>query len=106
MRSIHSFRSRRQATTISNLKPTRRRRIKLLHLPKHTSSSTTVSATTAARTTPSAAMHRRLRNLQRLVPGHTHETDLNHLFQRTADYIFALQLKLNILKDLTSFYGL
>uniref|UniRef100_A0A0A0LJ57 BHLH domain-containing protein n=1 Tax=Cucumis sativus TaxID=3659 RepID=A0A0A0LJ57_CUCSA len=104
MRSIHSFRSRRQATTISKLKPSRRRRIKLLHLPKHTSSST-VSATTN-RTTPSAAMHKRLRNLQRLVPGHTHETNLNHLFQRTADYIHALQLKLNILKDLTSFYGL
>ncbi|KAG6598843.1 Transcription factor UPBEAT1, partial [Cucurbita argyrosperma subsp. sororia] len=105
MRSIHSFRQRRQATSTANLKPTRRRRLKLVHLPKNTTSSSAISAA-ATGTTPSPAMHKRLRNLQRLVPGHNHDTDLNHLFQRTADYIQALQLKLNILKDLTSFYGL
>uniref|UniRef100_A0A7N0RGC2 Uncharacterized protein n=1 Tax=Kalanchoe fedtschenkoi TaxID=63787 RepID=A0A7N0RGC2_KALFE len=53
---------------------------------------------------PAVVLQRRLRELQRVVPGSSH--DMGALFRRTADYISMLETKVAALRELSSTLGL
>ncbi|KAG2699234.1 hypothetical protein I3843_07G182700 [Carya illinoinensis] len=46
----------------------------------------------------------KLMQLQRMIPD-CHETDMETLFPRVANYILLLQVKVNALKNLSTLYG-
>ncbi|XVF47805.1 hypothetical protein PTKIN_Ptkin03bG0140500 [Pterospermum kingtungense] len=52
---------------------------------------------------------RKLQQLQRMLPAGAAcpcpEINMETLFQRTADYIFLLEVKLSLLRNLSTFYG-
>lgn len=52
---------------------------------------------------PSRAVERRVRTLQRLVPG-GRRLQQEQLFLRTADYIFLLRLQVHVLRELSKLY--
>jgi hypothetical protein len=51
-----------------------------------------------------SSLQRKLRQLQRIIPG-CNEMDLETLFPSIANYILSLQIKVNILKNLSTLYG-
>ncbi|KAL0013415.1 hypothetical protein SO802_000484 [Lithocarpus litseifolius] len=59
-----------------------------------------VKNSTAANT----SIQRKLRQLQNIIPG-CNEMDLETLFPRIANYILSLQVRVNILKDISTLYG-
>ena len=49
---------------------------------------------------------RRLRELQKIInPGSFNEMNLGNLLQKTANYIFDLEAKVNVLRNLSRLYG-
>nr|DAD27572.1 TPA_asm: hypothetical protein HUJ06_029040 [Nelumbo nucifera] len=63
-----------------------------------------VMAPLVGRKTIRPSIEGRLKKLQRIVPG-CQELDVDALFQRTADYILALELQVSTLKSLILSFG-
>ncbi|KAM3714465.1 hypothetical protein ACB098_01G337200 [Castanea mollissima] len=56
-------------------------------------------------TAVNTSIQRKLRQLQKTIPGCSNEMDLETLFPRIANYILSLQVKVNILKNISTLYG-
>ncbi|KAG2692204.1 hypothetical protein I3843_08G041200 [Carya illinoinensis] len=55
-------------------------------------------------TTVKSSVQRKLKQLQRIIPGCL-EMDMENLFPRVANYILLLEEKVNVLKNLSTLYG-
>jgi hypothetical protein len=52
------------------------------------------------------SIQRKLRQLQRMIPNCSHEMDLETLYPRIAVYILLLEVKVDVLKNLSILYGI
>ena len=79
-----------------NMRSSRRRRVKLSPFSQKTK---------AVRITITP-LQRKLRELQKIIPGSDHDMDVDSLFQTTASYISSLETQVSFLRKLSSFYGI